>query len=66
MVKARDIIKGTIIKARLSYKTLKVKSICYILICKDSTCIKISLIIYIWVIYFRVPQNFHNYFQVPH
>jgi hypothetical protein len=49
MAKARDSIKETIINAGLSYKTLKAKSMCYILVCKDNTCIEISLIICIFI-----------------
>ena len=38
IAKARDIIKETIINAGLSYKTLKSRLICYILVYKDNTC----------------------------
>ena len=40
MAKARDSIKETIINAGLSYKTLKAKSMCYILVCKGNTYIR--------------------------
>ena len=38
IAKARDVIKETIINTCLSYKTLKSRPICYILVCKDNTC----------------------------
>jgi hypothetical protein len=38
MAKARDAIKETIIDAGLSYKTLKLRLICYILVCEDNIC----------------------------
>ena len=49
MAKARNNIKETIINAGLSYKTLKAKLMCYILVCKDNTYIKISFIICIFI-----------------
>jgi hypothetical protein len=45
MAKARDAIKETIIDAGLSYKTLKSRTICYILVYKDNTCNNFSFII---------------------
>ena len=36
--KARDTIKSIIIDAGLSYKKLKSNHMCYLLVCKDNTC----------------------------
>jgi hypothetical protein len=44
MAKARDVIKETIIDARLSYKKLKSKPVVYLLACKDNTCNNFSFI----------------------
>ena len=49
IAKARNSIKKTIINVRLSYKTLKAKLMCYILIYKNNTYIKFSLIICIFI-----------------
>ena len=40
--KARDTITSIIIDARLSYKKFKSTRTCYILICKDNTCMNIT------------------------